>query len=120
MEQTKCADGTPALHIVAAANTFASWRARALLNPGRYRFVGRAKVAGVKPLPFGVHHGAGLRVGGSTREGEDLTGDSTWRLLEAEFQVEKASSEIECVCELRASAGEAWFDTESLQIQNVP
>jgi spore coat protein CotH len=120
MDQTKCADGTPALHIVAAANTCASWRANVLLNPGRYQFVGRAKVLGVKPLPFGVHQGAGLRVGGSTREGAGLIGNLPWQLLEAEFQVEKPTSEIECVCELRASAGEAWFDMESLQIKKLP
>jgi len=87
-----------------------------LLEPGRYRFEGRAKVAGVKPLPSGRHQGAGLRIGGGLRQSPNLVGDSSWQPLAAQFQVEKATREIELICELRAAAGEAWFDLRSLRI----
>jgi hypothetical protein len=116
LERAKAPGGLSALHIVAGPQTLASWRAKALLEPGRYRFEGRAKVAGVKPLPSGAHQGAGLRIGGGLRQAANLIGNSSWQLLAAQFQVEKATREIELICELRASAGEAWFDLDSLRI----
>jgi hypothetical protein len=33
-----------------------------------------------------------------------------------EFQVEQTTEEIEFICELRAHAGEAWFDLDSLKV----
>ena len=108
--------GLSALHIVAGPQTLASWRTQALLQPGRYRFEGRARVAGVKPLPSGIHQGAGLRIGGGVRQGANLVGDSSWQPLAAQFQVEKTARQIELICELRASAGQAWFDLDSLRI----
>jgi hypothetical protein len=117
LERAKGPGGLSALHIVAAGpQTLASWRARALLGPGRYRFEGRARVAGVKPLPSGIHQGAGLRIGGGIRQSANLVGDSSWQPLAAQFQVEKTARQIELICELRASAGEAWFDLDSLRI----
>jgi hypothetical protein len=120
LERAKGPGGISALHIVAGPQTLASWRAKALLERGRYRFEGRAKVAGVKPLPSGTHQGAGLRIGGGLRQGANLLGDSSWQPLAAHFQVEKATREIELICELRASAGEVWFDLDSLRIVQIP
>ena len=119
-ERTQGPGGVPALHIVAGPRTLASWRTRALLAPGRYRFEGRARVAGVKPLPFGAHQGAGLRIAGNVRQAPNLLGDSSWQLLAAQFQVEQTSREVELICELRASAGQAWFDLDSLRIVRLP
>jgi spore coat protein H len=116
MDQVNGPGNVPSLHIVAGANTLASWRARSLIGRGRYRFEGRARVAGVQPLPYGLHQGAGLRVGGNARRMDSLTGDSSWQLLAAEFQVEQSTEEIEFICELRARAGEAWFDLDSLKV----
>jgi hypothetical protein len=116
LERAKGPGGVSALHIVAGPQTLASWRTKALLGPGRYRFEGRARVAGVKPLPSGIHQGAGLRVGGRLRQAPNLVGDSSWQPLAAQFQVENTAREIELICELRASAGEAWFDLDSLRI----
>jgi hypothetical protein len=87
-----------------------------LLNRGQYRFEGKVTVSGVKPLPFGVHQGAGLRVAGSTRQSENLVGDASWRGLQAEFHVQSDNTVVELICELRASSGEAWFDAASLKI----
>ncbi|MGA2867117.1 MAG: CotH kinase family protein [Verrucomicrobiota bacterium] len=112
--------GVPALRIVAGGQTLASWRARALLGRGRYRFEGRARVAGVKPLPYGIHQGAGLRIGGGVRQAGNLTGDSAWQPLTAQFQVETPTQEVEFICELRASAGVAWFDLDSLKVAQLP
>jgi spore coat protein H len=119
MEQCLAPDHASALHILARSQTTASWRAQVLLGHGRYRFEGQAKVAGVKPLPYGKHQGAGLRIAGNVRESGGLLGDSKWRDLAAEFEVAEGSQEVELVCELRASAGEAWFGTESLRLAQV-
>jgi len=116
MDQVNGPGNVPSLHIVADGDTLASWRAKALIGRGRYRFEGRARVAGVQPLPYGMHQGAGLRVGGSPRRLDSLTGNTPWQLLEAEFQVEQATEEIEFICELRARAGEAWFELDSLMV----
>jgi hypothetical protein len=116
MDRGKSPDGWPALRIAAGPATTASWRTKVLLPRGRYRFEGRGMVAGVKPLPFGRHHGAGLRVSGGTRSAASLTGDSAWRRLSVEFQVQALTEEVELVCELRASAGEFWADLDSLRL----
>jgi hypothetical protein len=116
MDQTISPLGKPALHIATQANTCASWRTKAALKQGHYTFAGRTRIAGVKPLPYGKHQGAGLRVTGSLRQPEDFVGDSSGRLLEAPFQIDSPSAVIEFVCELRASAGEVWFDLDSLRV----
>jgi len=116
MEQIRGPDGVLALHIVAKSDTVASWRAKSLLRPGLYRFEGRVQVVGVKPLSGGAPQGATLRVGGRVRPSERLTGDSSWRVLGTEFQVERAADEVELICELRARAGEAWFALDSLKL----
>jgi hypothetical protein len=120
MELTKTPDGIRALHTVARHETSASWRTKGFLAPGRYRFEGKVKIEGVKPLPFGRHQGAGLRVGGSERQTESLIGDSSWRVLAIEFQINQSMREVEFICELRASAGEAWWDVNSLRLIKAP
>jgi hypothetical protein len=116
MDQVIGPGNLPALHVVAGAESLASWRARALVGRGRYRFEGRARVAGILPLPSGLHQGAGLRVGGNARRTDSLMGDSSWRELAAEFEVAQATEEVEFICELRARAGEAWFELNSLKV----
>jgi spore coat protein H len=120
MDQGQSADHVRALHIVARSQSGSSWRAKALLGRGRYRFEGLARVAGVKPLPYGKYQGAGLRAAGNRRESGNLVGDSDWRPLAVEFEVTGESEEVELVCELRASAGEVWFGEESLQLVRLP
>jgi spore coat protein H len=114
MEQATSPDGVPALHIVTRTDTLASWRTKARLARGHYRFTGKVKVAGVQPLSYGAHQGAGLRLSGSARQSANLTGDSGWRELQAEFDINNEVAEVELICELRASRGEAWFDLASL------
>ena len=116
MDEVKTPDGPAALHIAATGETAASWRTTALVPRGRYRFEGRVKIASVQPLSYGVHHGAGLRIRGAKRQAEPFIGDSNWRLLAMDFEVEQAVEEVEFICELRARGGEAWFDLSSLRV----
>ena len=74
---------------------------------------------GVKVLPYGSHHGASLRIGSNPRDSASLSDDSSWQQLHTDFQVDKELTEIEFICELRASAGEAWFDSASLRVVRV-
>ena len=112
-------DGRPCLHIVTRTEAFASWRSNRWLPSGRFRFEGRVKVAGVQPLATGAHQGAGLRVGGQPRQSKDIIGDSSWTDLVAEFEVGRSGAEVEFICELRASCGEAWYDCGSLRVRKM-
>ncbi|HEX4645156.1 MAG TPA: CotH kinase family protein, partial [Verrucomicrobiae bacterium] len=76
MDQATGPDGVTCLHIRTLSEADSSWRTRAGLKAGRYRFEGRVRVSGARPLAFGKHQGVGLRVGGQLRQSEDLTGDS--------------------------------------------
>ncbi|HEY2951944.1 MAG TPA: CotH kinase family protein [Verrucomicrobiae bacterium] len=117
MEQGKAADGRAALVIHARGDTSASWRCKVLLGRGRYRFEGKVAIAGVKPLAAGKNNGAGLRLSGhKPPQPYDLVGDSAGEQLQYEFEVDLPTEEVELVCELRARAGDAWFDLDSLRL----
>ena len=112
-------DGITTLHISARSDSLASWRATVLLPRGRYRFADRVRVAGVEPLPNGTHSGARLRVDGGVRETAALTGDSSWQDLSSDFEVGQTMGKVELICELRARAGEAWFDLPALRVLQI-
>jgi hypothetical protein len=116
MDQHADPDGVSCLRIIADSESYASWRTKVWLTPGHYRFEGKARVENVKPLSFGAHQGAGLRVSGQARQSPDLIGTSSWQLLAVEFQVSNDACEFEFICELRAIAGQACFDCSSLQL----
>jgi spore coat protein CotH len=104
------------LHISAMqGNAGGSWRTRVSLEAGTYRFEGEIRVSGVESANNGG--GACLRTS-SRRPRRQLTGDVDWRPFACEFQIEDAR-EVELVCELRALKGEAWFDTDKLQLVPV-
>lgn len=108
------------LHIQAGPKTSASWRTKVWLEPGRYRFEARVRTSGVKALTFGRTSGVFLSVPGRNGQGAPpLTGDHRWTLLQVEFDLAKEESEVELLCNLRAQAGEAWFDLESLRLVRV-
>jgi hypothetical protein len=116
LDTTPSPDQIPALRILARSQSAASWRTQVLLRHGCYRFEGKARVAGVKPLPYGKHQGAALRIAGQPAQSDGITGDSPWRILSAQFDVQPEQQAVELVCELRASAGESWFETASLKL----
>ena len=120
LQEGKSPDGLRALVIQAGSRTSTGWRTSSLLRRGHYRFTGQVMVAGVKPLPFGKHHGASLRVSGRTHPSGEAVGDSPWQELGTEFAVAAEQETVEFVCELRASAGQAWWATDSLCLRQVP
>jgi hypothetical protein len=65
---------------------------------------------------MGIHQGAGVRIGGRRPESARLTGTSAWRELSAAFEVTLPMEKVDLICELRAAAGDAWFDLSSLEI----
>jgi hypothetical protein len=96
-----------------------SWRARVALAPGRYQFEGRVKLMGVTVDGEDQRGGAGLRIskGAMPRK---LAGTSEWKDYKYPFEVDDQASEVELICELRATAGEAWFDAGSLKLVRMP
>ena len=108
-------DGQPCLHIRADAATVASWRQTLHLDAGRYRLeakVATANVVGVKD-PSG--EGAGLRISGGVREGQNAAvGSASWQPIGYTF--ETPGGDIVLVAELRASKGEVWFARDSLRL----
>ena len=113
-------DGRAALRLKAGPRTSASWRCRVRLPTGNYRLEGQAMTRGVKPLPFGRNHGAAVRANGlPSTAAPGLKGDATWQPLTAEFTVTTLEQEVELLCELRASAGEAWFDVTTLRLTRL-
>ena len=117
LEQGKDPEGKKTLWIKATGETMSSWRTRLLLPPGRYRFEGMGRAAGINPLPNdrkGV--GAGLRISGSQQpRSNKLSGDTGWEKLAYEFEA-TPNDEVELICELRANKGEVWFDLDSLRL----
>jgi hypothetical protein len=116
MEQTR--DGNRNLLVIKTTReTTASWRARVTLPKGNYRFEGLAKTAGLKPVKDEKGEGAGLRISGTEEPRPNkLTGDADWQKLVFPIVVDIPFEEIELVCELRATAGEVWFDLDSLKL----
>ena len=118
LDEGAAPDGRKSLHIHASPATSASWRTKVLLAKGRYRFQAAVCTKGVEALNFGRNHGAGLRiVGGSSTPPYNFVGDHDWTRLEQSFEIQ-ADQEVELICELRARAGDAWFDLESLRLVN--
>ena len=93
----------------------ASYRATVLLPRGRYAFEGPCRTKGVA-APQGTNTGAGLRISGGQRSA-GLTGDADWRPTEFAFDVNEESRNVVLVCELKASAGEAWFDADGFKLR---
>jgi spore coat protein H len=95
-----------------------SWRTRVTLRAGRYRFEGRLRVNGVVIDPGDNLGGAALRIskGATPRK---LTGSGDWTEQKYPFTV-KQDEDVELVCELRATKGEAWFDPSSLKLVRLP
>lgn len=117
-------DGRQALRIWTTnttTNTTASWRANVLLGPGQYRFETMAKASGIVPvLDTKKGEGAGIRHSGTqTNRLNKLVGDTTWEKLEYELPV-KEEREVDLICELRATAGQVWFDLASMRLVKVP
>lgn len=97
----------------------ASWRRTVLLNPGRYQLEAKLKTENVVPQEDEKGSGAGLRISGGNRTNK-LSGTSDWKVLQHEFEVADEIREVELVAELRATAGQVWFDTNSMRLKRMP
>jgi spore coat protein CotH len=113
--QDKGSGGTELLYLAAKGNTICSWRAKAQLEEGNYRFEGKLRTSEVKPTSREANSGAGLRIS-NNGVSTDITGTQDWQKFSYPFQIAEGGAEIEVICELRASQGEAWFDTSTLRV----
>ena len=112
---TKTAGGQEMLRISADGGSAAgSWRKKVLLEEGHYIFSGRIKTEGVVLTAGDLKSGVGLRIS-RVALGQRFSGETAWTPVSFEFQVQ-GISDVELVCELRASRGEAWFDLASLKL----
>jgi hypothetical protein len=138
LEKTAAPDGTLGLSITATDSTTASWRSAVKLEPGRYRFEGRARGEGIEPLvrkpaanqPANTKPaedrkgvGAGLRISTAGERSENqkprtngIMGTSEWTPLDFDFEITPGKEDVELVCELRAMKGTVWFDLASLRL----
>ena len=96
----------------------ASWRSRALLPAGTYRFAAMVKTENVTSRNDSVGSGAGIRISGSQRTTK-LEGTSDWKLMVYEFTINEPQQEVELVAELRATAGQALFKADSMRLVKV-
>lgn len=111
-------EGKPVFRIQAEGDTAASWRKSLRLDPGKYRFEGRVRTAGVQASESSSGNGAGLRISGGTRTGQNsIAGDSAWQTVG--FQFDTPGGDVVLVAELRASKGEAIFDKDAFQLIRV-
>ncbi|MBI2946319.1 MAG: CotH kinase family protein [Verrucomicrobia bacterium] len=118
--QPSVPDGGSLLNITApGVSSIGSWRTRMLLEQGRYQFRGRIRTKDVRPIPGEDGTGAELRISQGAQP-PGLMGTSDWREFVYQFSVRDAATEVEFVCELKASGGEAWFDTGSLRLLRLP
>jgi hypothetical protein len=95
-----------------------SWRTKVILPAGKYRFEARARTQGLKAVDASPGSGAGLRLSGGSRTNK-LDGTANWTLLTHEFEVQAPTQEVELVAEMRATAGEVFFDASSLRLVRV-
>jgi spore coat protein H len=116
LEKTKSGSGKDVLAITGGG--IASWRTKVLLEPGKYRFQGQAKAQGIVAQESDIGSGAGIRISGGRRTNK-LSGDKDWTPLEYDFEVPGGETEVELVCELRATQGQVWFDANSLRLARV-
>jgi len=106
------------LHISTTDGCIASWRTNVKLPPGQYSLAAQIKTRGVVFDPADPLANAGLRIS-RHREGQLNAGDSDWKPISFEFEVEAEQPEVQLVCELRAKRGEIWYDLNSLKLKRL-
>ncbi len=120
VKATRRADrkGHPVLQLEAHSAGAGSWRTRARLPAGRYRFEASASTRNVVALRDQRGRGLGLRVGGAPRQNE-LVGTAAWKTLAFDFSLER-EDDVDFVAELRARSGTGWFDPASMVVRRMP
>jgi hypothetical protein len=105
------------LYVKAGAKQGGDFRLQLSTGPGRYRLTGMVKTAGVVAGKDEKDKGLRMRLSGMTGV-PALTGSNSWRTVSLEFSVDDNDPVL--VLELRASAGQAWFDRNSLTLTRIP
>ena len=85
------------------------------LPAGSYVLSGRFKTAALKPFSDPRGTGAGIRIGGGGRT-NTLSGNTDWTVVEFPIELTEAR-DLEWVAEIRADAGEAWIEMNSLRLK---
>lgn len=118
--ETAKLDGIDTLYIQAQApDSVASFRAMIRLPIGKYEVRGRVRTRGVRPAPDQRYPGgAAFRLSGGDPV-RLFSGDTGWTEFVHPFQIHDPR-DLEMVTEIRAHAGEVWFDLKSLQLTRVP
>ncbi len=111
-------EGHPVLQLSAKTGGAGSFRARARLPAGHYKFEAKATTVDVVPLQDERGRGLGLRLSGGPRTNQ-MTGTTGWQVLSHEFVLD-SEGDVELVGELRAASGTGWFDPASMVVRKVP
>jgi hypothetical protein len=93
---------------------YGSWRTQVLLEGGEYQFTGRLRTEALEFDENVTRGGVTLRVSGD-RTPRMLADAPEWTTFTYDFSV-AGLTDVELVCELRASREHVWFDTSSLQL----
>jgi len=104
------------IKVGSSGNCVASWRRKVLLARGQYQFLAEAKTENVMAKSDEQGSGVGLRLSGMTRSAK-LAGTSNWKPLVYEFEIVEDQKEVELVAEIRATAGQVWFNKASLRLK---
>lgn len=110
-------EGRNCFYVKADLKKGGDFRLQLATGPGRYRLTGMVKTAGIIAGKDEPDKGLRLRISGLNGV-PALTGTSSWRTVSVEFSVAEADPVL--VLELRAEAGQAWFDRNSLTLTRIP
>src|SRR5262249_36876718 len=103
------------LEITASGDrSYGTWRRNVLLEAGGYQFVGRVKTDGVES-DDGVQRGGVALVISGDRLPPTLSAPPAWTMITYNLSLQ-GLTDVELICELRASKGRASFDAESLKL----
>ena len=104
------------IKVLQKGQTIASWRAKVLLEPGAYRLQARAQSIDLAGLNDSKGQGAGVRISGTQQpRGNKVLGTSPSK--EITFDFAAPGGEVELICEIRATRGEAAFERSSLVLR---
>jgi hypothetical protein len=110
-------DKRSCFRVTAGPRKGGDFRLQLATGPGRYRLTAMVKTSGVVAGKDEKEKGARLRISGMSGV-PALAGNNDWRQVSVEFSVAEADPVL--VLELRAEAGEAWFDRNSLTLTRIP
>ena len=103
------------LQISANGNyAYGSWRTQVLLEAGDYQFTGRLRTENLQFNNNVTRGGVTLRISGD-RSPRMLAQASDWTAFTYDIPV-TGLTDVELICELRASIGRVWFDIDSLKL----